>query len=49
MACNLEISVSCVTEAEYEGRSSNASSPAMLKYRESRACVFYQVRGGAVF
>ena len=45
MAYNLEISMSCVTEAEDEGRSSNASSLEMHRYRESRACIFDQVKG----
>lgn len=48
MACNLEISMSCVTEAEDEGRSCNASSLEMHRYRKSRACMFDQVKG-AVF
>ena len=45
MVCNLEISMSCVTEAEDEGRSFNASSLEMHRYRESRACMFDQVKG----
>lgn len=48
MACNLEISMSCVTEAEDEGRNCNASSLEMHRYRKSRACMFDQVKG-AVF
>ena len=49
MACNLEISMSCVTEAKEEGRSSNSSSLEMLRYRESRACMFDQVKGTISF
>ena len=45
MVCNLEISMSCVTEAEDEGRSFNASSLEMHRYRESRACMVDQVKG----
>ena len=49
MACNLEISMSCVTEAKEEGRSSNSSSLEMLRYRESGACMFDQVKGAIFF
>ena len=49
MACNLEISMSCVTEAKEEGRSSNSSSLEMLRYRESGACMFDQVKGDIFF
>lgn len=48
VACHLEISMSCVTEAEDEDVTVTRVPWKCIRYRKSRACMFDQVKG-AVF